>query len=258
MKTSLFLLVVVLIGCRPREQNQETHPRRTVSRSSESETTAVPAHSSPPLVDTLQVFVDQFPEKVAQQIAFTQEHYAQTIARKEQLDRYELFRRKGTNDFILVPKDSAKHVYGEEPYDLSVYYYQSDSLEADSPEIIFYFDASHIVLVEESLYDPAEGSFFERKEYYFSEAKPVFVFHRREFVDYWYDDTREAENSITQYRYYFLGNYPIRCLKKEYRGPDDIHETIAHQPNKTIPLQEGQSILHETQTLLDFVDTIIR
>ena len=252
MKTSFFLLAVVLIGCHSREKNQETQVRSTVPSSPDIEIAAAPV---PPPVDTLQAFVDQFPERIAQQIAFIQKYYAQTIARKGQLDCYELFQQKGTNDFILVPKDSAKHVYGEEPYDMPVYYYQGNSLEGGTPIVLFYKDKNTIALIEEHNYDTAEGSYAETKEFYFSENHQlIFMFHHYEHIDYWTKHDEGSEQQARQHRYYFLDERPIRCLKKEYTGFDHASEMITHQPNETIPLKKGHSILREAQELLNSVN----
>jgi hypothetical protein len=168
VKPILVLLVTALGGCHWDKRDELSHAEllRNVAAISVDATT----YSSPPALDTLEEFVDQFPEQVKQQILFIQKQYTRISEKKDQLTCYERFRRMKTNTYVTVPKDSAVHVYGQEPYDTPVYFYQGDSLEGGLPRTLFYGSKNDIELIEEFSYDTAEGSYAETKEYYFSET----------------------------------------------------------------------------------------
>lgn len=202
----------------------------------------------------MQAFVDQSPGQVAQQITFIRQHYAQITARKNQLDCYERFQKigtgTGTGTFVTVPKDSAQHLYGQEPFNAPVYFYMGDSLYGSLPRVLFYQNGNDIELIEEYTYDTTEGSYSESTEYYFLKEQLLFVFHHYESIDFWTKHDEGLEKQARQYRYYFLENRPLRCLKKTYRGFEDASVMIAHQANDTLLSDRGLPVLHQAHKLL--------
>lgn len=95
MKPILVLLITALGGCHPSRKGELFHLKmsRDVAPTSVDTTT----YSSPPSLDTLEAFVDQFPERVKQQVLFIQKQYIHISDKKDQLRCYERFRKINTD-----------------------------------------------------------------------------------------------------------------------------------------------------------------
>ena len=123
----------------------------------------------------------------------------------------------------------------------------------------YYFDGEDLRYVS---YSVAEGdhSWFQYT-YYVWDDRLFFAFHER---GYWQFDTganvdgtlSETIDYLSEHRYYFADQQPIRCLEKKWEVKSvDTKQAKANEiPNTSIDCEMGRSVLMEFDTLYTYLD----
>ncbi len=150
------------------------------------------------------------------------------------IKKYEVYELWETlnGEELLVPKDGAKHLSGEEPYSDELYVYKKDTLQGTAGQYTYvYKDAKgDIKFIKKIEADIAESSFENVTEYYIHQKELFFVYKYDHKTNWWAEGNPQ---SIAQYRYYYCHKTPIRCLEKmidEETGEKSVDD-IANQPN---------------------------
>jgi hypothetical protein len=204
--------------------------------------------------DTLDVFVANNKQIVKNQIALIKKIFYSFQDNQSQYRKKILVCKLHKRDsYFLIDLDKMKELYpNPEKEWIQIYIYKKDSFcrDLDYSEI-YYFDANNrLIKITCDQGDYPDGFNMSFTDYYYDNNKLIFAFSQSTFTPPMGFD---MQSKVSEERYYFLNNRPIRCLAKSDEGTRTDIDKIE---NKETKLSAGLYVLKEGNGLIKKLKTI--